>query len=131
MEPSDYGYPYATSYLATAYYRSGARIKAETLWQGCIQAQPGSRHCYLSKANPMLAEGRAKEALELLLKYDEAKNEEFPDAEHFLARAYYANQRYADALKHAERASELGYPVSGLRDKLRVIVAGGAGKGGK
>lgn len=131
MEPGEPGYPYATSYVATAYYRSGDRARASSLWQGCIQAQPQNRLCYLSMADALFSEKRFKEALELLLKYDEMKDGEYPDAEHFIARALYENKRYAEALTHAERASELGYPSSGLRDKLRAIAGGRSGAGAK
>lgn len=130
MDVSERGYPYATSYLATAYYRAGARSKANSLWQGCIEAQPQSRYCYLSMADALIADKLPQQALDLLLRYDEVKEGEYPDAEHFIARAYYETKRYPEALSRAERASELGYPVSGLRDKLRAIVAG-KGKGGK
>lgn len=130
MDISDRGYPYATSYLAMAHYRAGNRLKANSLWQGCIQTHPQNRYCYLSMADALIAEKRPQQALDLLLKYDEVKEGEYPDAEHFIARAYYDTKRYPEALKRAERASELGYPVSGLRDKLRAIVAG-TGKGGK
>lgn len=130
MDLSERGYPYATSYLGTANYRAGFRGKAYSLWQGCIQAQPEKRYCYLAMADALFAEKQPQQALDLLLKYDDAKDGEYPDAEHFIARAYYETKRYPEALKRAERASELGYPVSGLRDKLRAIVAG-TGKGGK
>ena len=129
MDLVDSGYPYATSYLATANYRAGNRAKANSLWQGCIQAQPQNRYCYLSMADALLTDKRPKEALDLLLKYDEAKEAEYPDAEHFIARALYENKRYPEALARAERAAELGYPLSGLRDKLRTIVAGNGGAG--
>lgn len=130
MEASDPGYPYATSYLGTANYRAGYRGKANALWQACIQAQPQNRYCYLAMADALISEKRPQQALDLLLRYDEAKEGEYPDAEHFIARAYYETKRYPEALKRAERASELGYPVSGLRDKLRAIVAG-TSKGAK
>lgn len=130
MDLTEKGYPYATSYLATAHYRAGNRGKANSLWQGCIQAQPQNRYCYLSMADALIADKRPQQALDLLLRYDEVKDGEYPDAEHFIARAYYETKRYPEALKRAERASELGYPVSGLRDKLRAIVAG-SGKGAK
>ena len=110
-------------------YRAGNRGKAYSLWQGCIQAQPQNRFCYLSMADALFSEKRFKEALELLLKYDEMKDGEYPDAEHFIARALYENKRYPEALARAERAAELGYPLSGLRDKLRTIVAGNGGAG--
>lgn len=130
MEPTDRGYAYATSYLGTANYRAGNRGKAHALWQGCIQAQPQLRYCYLAMADALISEKRPQQALDLLLRYDDLKDAEYPDAEHFIARAYYETKRYPEALKRAERASELGYPVSGLRDKLRAIV-GGSGKGAK
>lgn len=130
MDLGDKGYPYATSYLATATYRAGNRGKAYSLWQGCIQAQPQNRFCYLSMADALFSEKRFKDALELLVKYDDTKDAEYPDAEHFIARALYENKRYAEALKRAERASELGYPSSGLRDKLRAIAGGRTGGAG-
>ena len=130
MNSSQSGYPYATHYVATAYYRSGERAKGFNLWQDCIQSQPQSRYCYLSMADVLLIDKRPKDALELLLKYDEVKDAEYPDAEHFIARALYENKRYPEALERAERAAELGYPLNGLRDKLRGIVAGNP-SGGK
>ena len=129
MDSSQPGYPYVAHYVATAHYRSGDRVRAYNLWQDCIEAQPQSRYCYLSMADALLTDKRPKEALDLLLKYDEAKEAEYPDAEHFIARALYENKRYPEALARAERAAELGYPLSGLRDKLRTIVAGNGGAG--
>ena len=93
-------------------------------------AQPQNRFCYLSMADALFSEKRFKDALELLVKYDDTKDAEYPDAEHFIARALYENKRYAEALKRAERASELGYPSSGLRDKLRAIAGGRTGGAG-
>ncbi len=121
MEPNAPMFSYVNAYLGRALYLTGKRSQAAKVWMQGITIQPKSRESYLAMAEAMLSEHRPQEALTVLQKFDEAKEAEYPDAEHFMAQTYFELKQYDEAKKHAEKAYELGYPVYGLRDKMKRI----------
>lgn len=58
---------------------------------------------------------------DVLLKFDEVKDTDYADVEHFMAQTYFDLKNYDEAKAHVEKAYALGYPVFGLRDKLKRI----------
>ena len=114
-------YSYVSSYLGRALYRSGKHGYAKRMWAQAISVQPQARESYLALAEALLSERRPQEALEVLLKFDQVKDVEYADAEHFMAQAYFELKRYDEAKLHLDKAYSLGYPFFGLRDKLKRI----------
>lgn len=114
-------YSYVNSYLGRALYRSGKRGEAMKVWAEAISVQPQGRESYLAMAEALLSERRPQDALEVLKKFDQVKDVEYADAEHFMAQAYFELKRYDEAKQHLDKAYSLGYPVFGLRDKLKRV----------
>jgi len=112
---------FAASYLGKALYLSGKKREASEVWLDAISVQPTRRESYLAFAEVLMKEGQHEKALETLLKYEEQKEFEAPDAEQFLAQAYFNLKQYDKALAHAENAHRLGYPFLGLLRKLKLI----------
>jgi len=110
---------FVASYLGKALYLSGKKKEASEVWLDAIAAQPSRRESYLALADVLMKEGQHEKALEVLLKYEEQKDSEAPDAEQFLAQAYFNLKQNDKALVHAENAHRMGYPFSGLLKKLR------------
>lgn len=88
------------------------------IWQEAMEAAPTERESYLLKAEALISEKKHKEALDTLLQLESVKDQDWPDAQYFLGYLYYEMRRYDDARRHLEKAHELGYPYSGLRDKV-------------
>ena len=121
METTEPLFSYVHSHLGTAYYRSGKRGAAMRLWALGMRVQPTHRECYLAMAEALLSEHKPQEALDVLLKFDEVKEVEYADVEHFIAQTYFDLKKYDEAKAHVEKAYALGYPVFGLREKLKRI----------
>ena len=119
MSPAAPRYSLVTAYYGTALYRSGKRQQAMDMWNKGIEAKPASRESYLAMAEALLAEKKAKEALEVLLRYEAAKESEAADAEAFLGYTYMELGMYDKAREHTDKAYQLGYPLPGLRNKLQ------------
>ncbi len=111
-------YSLVTAYYGTALYRQGKHQEAVDMWSRGINAKPASRESYLAMAEALLAEKKAKEALEVLLRYEKAKEDDAADAEAFLAHTYIQLGEYGKAREHTDKAYRLGYPLPGLRNKL-------------
>lgn len=112
-------FSYVSANLGTAMYLGRKRDQATRVWTEAINMQPQRRESYLALADALLGENRPQEALKVLQRYEEKKETDYPDAEHFLAQTYFDLKQYGEAKTHAERAYALGYPVFGLRDKLK------------
>ena len=69
-------------------------------------------------AEALLWEKKAQEALDVLLRYDQAKETDAADAEAFISHAYIELGLFDKAREHADKAYQLGYPLPGLRNKL-------------
>lgn len=110
---------YVASFMGKALYLSGKKKEASEVWLDAISAVPSQRESYLALAEVLMNERQHEKALEVLLKYEEEKKFETPDTEQFLAQAYFNLKKYDEALIHAENAKRLGYPFSGLLDKLK------------
>lgn len=121
MDPDSSSYSYVNAYLGRALYRTGKRGEAMKVWADGISVQPQGRASYLAIAEALLAERRPQDALEILQKFDQVKDVEYADAEHFMAQAYFELKRYDEAKLHLDKAYSLGYPVFGLRDKLKRV----------
>ncbi|MFZ4535415.1 tetratricopeptide repeat protein [Propionivibrio sp.] len=121
MTPAAPRYSLVTAYYGTALYRLGKRRESMDMWNKGIEAKPASRESYLAMAEALLAEKKAKEALEVLLRYENAKDSDAPDAEAFLAHTYIELGMYEKAREHADKAYQFGYPLPGLRNKLARI----------
>lgn len=118
MSPAAPRYSLVTAYYGTALYRSGKRQQAMDMWNKGIEAQPAGRESYLAMAEALLSEKKAKDALEVLLRYEMAKESDAPDAEAFLSYTYMELRMFDKAREHADKAYQLGYPLPGLRNKL-------------
>ena len=121
MEMDSPSYSYVNAYLGRALYRSGKRSYAMKVWAEAISVQPQGRDSYLAMAEALLSERRPQDALEVLQKFDQVKDVEYADAEHFMAQAYFELKRYDEAKLHLDKAYSLGYPVFGLREKLKRV----------
>ena len=111
-------YSLVTAHYGTALYLSGKRQQAFDAWQQGIEAKPASRESYLAMAEALLWEKKAQEALDVLLRYDQAKETDAADAEAFISHAYIELGLFDKAREHADKAYQLGYPLPGLRNKL-------------
>ena len=114
-------YSLITAYYGTALYRQGKRQEANAMWDKGMQAKPKARESYLAKAEILIAEKKNREALDVLLKYEKAKEADYADAEYFLGHVYFELKQYDKAREHADKAYKLGYPFPGLRKKLERI----------
>lgn len=114
-------YSLLTAYYGTAFHLQGKRREAEAMWEKGISAKPKSRESYLAKAQVLIAEKKHREALDVLLKYEKAKETDYADAEYFLSHVYFELKQYDKAREHADKAYKLGYPFPGLRRKLERI----------
>lgn len=119
--PSASMYSLITAYYGTALYRQGKRQEANAMWDKGMQAKPKARESYLAKAEILIAEKKNREALDVLLKYEKAKEADYADAEYFLGHVYFELKQYDKAREHADKAYKLGYPFPGLRKKLERI----------
>lgn len=111
-------FSWVSAYYGKALYGAGERQKAFDVWRTAIQARPAERESYLLMSEALISEQRLDDALRLLMEFDEAKEQPWPDAEYFFGYLYYKKGRYDDALTHLEKAKELGYPNDGLRAKI-------------
>ncbi len=110
MNPAAPKYSLVAAYYGTALHLAGKRQQAFDMWKSGIEEKPGSRESYLAMAQALLSEKKPKEALEVLLRYQEAKTDEAPDAEAFLSYTYIELGMYDKAREHADNAYRLGYP---------------------
>lgn len=111
-------YSLVTAYYGMALYRYGKRREAMEMWNRGIEAKPASRESYLAMAEALIGEKKAKEALAVLLRYEERKESDAPDAEAFLAHTYLELGMHDKAREHADRAYAFGYPLPGLRNRI-------------
>lgn len=114
-------YSLITAYYGSALYRQGKQGEADAMWEKGMRAKPKARESYLAKAEVLIAEKRYTEALNLLLRYEKAKETDYADAEYFLGHVYFELKQYDKAREHADKAYRLGYPFPGLRKKLERI----------
>ena len=114
-------YSLVTAYYGTALHRAGKPQQAIEMWKNGIATQPTARESYLAMEEVLLEEKKPKEALEVLLKYEEMKEYDAPDAEYFLGHTYFELKQYDKAREHADKAYRLGYPFAGLQDKLKRV----------
>lgn len=114
-------FSYVSANLGRALYGHRKKADAAKVWTEAISLQPQRRESYLALAEALLGERRPEEALKVLKKYEDNKESDYPDAEHFLAQTYFDLKKYDEAKTHAERAYALGYPVFGLRDRLKQL----------
>ncbi len=119
MAQNDRSFAWASAYYGKALYGSGDRQKAFDVWRTAIRARPAERESYLLMSQALVAEQRFDEALRLLVEFDAAKEQPWPDAEYFLGYLYYKKGKYDEALKYLEEAQKLGYPNNGLLTKVR------------
>ncbi|MET0101179.1 MAG: hypothetical protein ABW078_05545 [Sedimenticola sp.] len=63
--------------------------------------------------------GQLKESLDILLKGNEATGGDSAELHYFLGLAYLMLDDVKSAKKHADKAYTLGYPLPGLRNKLK------------
>ncbi|WP_435749595.1 tetratricopeptide repeat protein [Thauera sp. AutoDN2] len=119
--PSAPMYSLITAYYGTALYRQGKRQEANAMWDKGIQAKPNARESYLAKAEVLITEKKHREALDVLLKYEKAKETDYADAEYFLGHVYFELKQYEKAREHADKAYKLGYPFPGLLRKLERV----------
>lgn len=112
-------FSYVSASLGRALYGARRKEEAAKVWSLAMVEQPERREAYLAMAEALNNEKRPEMALKVLQKYEQSKEADYPDAEHFLAQTYFDLQRYAEAKAHAERAYALGYPVYGLRDRMK------------
>ena len=115
------GYSMLAAHYGTALYISRRRDEAFSMWEKGIEAQPSSRESYLAMAEMLLKERKHKDALKVLLRYEDKKTYDSPDAEYFLGHVYFELKQYDKAREHADRAYKLGYPFPGLRRKLERV----------
>lgn len=114
-------YSLVTAYYGTALHRAGKPQQAIDMWKKGIATQPKARESYLAMAEVLLEEKKPKEALEVLLNYEQLKEYDAPDAEYFIGHTYFELKQYDKAREHADKAYQLGYPFPGLRDKLKRV----------
>lgn len=114
-------YSVVTAYYGVALYRSGQHEKAFKIWKDGITTQPTRPESYVAMAEALRSEKKMKEALEILLQFDKRKEQPSAEAEYFLGHTYLDLGLYNEAKKHADNAYRLGYPLPGLRNKLRRV----------
>lgn len=114
-------YSLLAAYYGTAFHLQGKHREAEAVWEKGISSKPKSRESYLAKAQVLISERKYREALDVLLRYEKAKETDYADAEYFLGHVYFELKQYDKAREHADRAYKLGYPFPGLRKKLERI----------
>lgn len=114
-------YSLVAAYYGKALFLSGNKDAAVSIWTSGIQNRPSAAESYLAMAEALLSEDKNKEALDILLRYDEVNQNTSAEVEYFLGHTYFELGRYEEARKHADKAYALGYPLPGLRNKLRRI----------
>jgi len=109
---------YVSSYLGQALYKSGKRKEAENVWNRAIVAQPNKRESYLAFVDALIAEKKYQVALDLLMNYYDKRDGDNADVEHYLAFLFYNLKDQEKARFHVDNAHRLGYPFSGLKEKI-------------
>jgi tetratricopeptide (TPR) repeat protein len=74
---------------------------------------------YVAKALVQRDQNKTRECLATLRAGDEATGGQSLEINHFLAVVLMQQQQFEEAREHARRAYALGYPMPGLRDKLK------------
>ncbi|HCB14326.1 MAG TPA: hypothetical protein DEP36_12275 [Gammaproteobacteria bacterium] len=110
-----------SAYYGIALYQSGDHDRAFEIWKEGITVQPNKPESYVAMAEALRSERKMKEALELLLRFDKVKQQPSAEVEYFLGHTYLDLGLYDDAKRHADKAYQLGYPLPGLKNKLRRI----------
>lgn len=121
MESSHPSLSFVSSHLGRALFLSGKQQQGVDIWRSAIAAQPAQRESYLAFAEALFGTGQNEVALKVLLEYDKAKENDYADAEQFLAQAYFNLKQYDEAKIHAEKAHQMGYPFTGLLEKINKI----------
>lgn len=124
MEASHPSLSFVSSHLGRALFLSGKQQQGVDIWRSAIAAQPAQRESYLALAEALFGTGQNEMALKILLEYDKAKENDYADVEQFLAQAYFNLKQYDNAKTHAEKALQLGYPFTGLLEKIKKMEGG-------
>ena len=74
---------------------------------------------YVAKALVQRDQNKTRECLATLRAGDEATGGQSLEINHFLAVVLMQQEQFEEAREHARRAYSLGYPLPGLRDKLK------------
>lgn len=104
--------------LATILYEKGERGAAIEVLEDLIPSQPQNGILYSAAAVMKRKAGQLAAAKEILLKGHEATKGESAEINYNLGLVSLELGQLDDAVRYAESAYELGYPLPGLRTKL-------------
>lgn len=107
--------------LAMAYHYAGEHEQALELIADAIQRHPTVVEPYSAGYIILRQLNSKKDALALLEKCYERTEGTSPENNYFLALEYLETKKYELAREHAKKATELGYPLTGVHRKLRAL----------
>ncbi|MDB4349511.1 tetratricopeptide repeat protein [Omnitrophica bacterium] len=113
-------YPRTYNNLGNTYYSVGRTKEAIALYKKTIEIAPRNAEAYNNLGVVYYGLGRIEEAIALYKKAVEIEPGD-GDAHNNLAVAYYHNKQYGSAIRHCDRAIELGCEINpGFLERLRL-----------
>jgi tetratricopeptide (TPR) repeat protein len=107
--------------LARGYRDLGETKKAKKYLDEALKYHPDYAGAYTMYAMLYYDEGNYKTAKDYLLKADKAGKGKSSEVIYFLGLASLKLDQLDEARKYAEQAADMGYPLTGLQDKLKAL----------
>lgn len=107
------------SHMAMVLWEAGAKRQAMEAVDLAIKAHPTYDGAYIAKSILLKRAGQVSESRKVLVEGNGATKGESAELQYALGLSYLDAKQYEQAREHATKAYELGYPLPGLRDKLK------------
>lgn len=107
------------SHLAMVLWAAGGKQQAMEAVDVAIKAHPDYDGAYIAKSILLKRAGQISQSRSVLIDGNNATKGESAELQYALGLSYLDAKQYEEAREHARKAYELGYPLPGLRDKLR------------
>lgn len=117
--PQDPIYTKLVTVHARVEYALGKRDQAVQTLQSAIRNAPEVADSYAVLATLLYKQGKFSEAREILQSGVRKAKPPTAEMHYFLGLVLVKENNYAEATKHAKQAYALGYPLPGLKNKLR------------
>ena len=98
---------------------TGSHYTADCWFERALTFQPDDPEVRLVYGIDLLRDNKAPQAIEQMLIAEKLMGAPDPNVAYNLGLAYFEMKDYEQALKRAQQAYSLGFPLPGLRDKLQ------------
>ncbi len=121
MEETDPLYEDIALHVAQTHYYLEEYSDAEKYLKKIMSVNPKYSGAYSTMSVVYQAQGKIDSAIAILEKGDKALQGKSSEIHYFLGLILVDEKKYEEALRHARIAYELGYPLPGLKNKLKKL----------